>query len=512
MVTQILDAVFGFTYFFVPVCSCFGERSMSLMDKYLRNFWKIMPKVIEEAALNSPSEIVARAFIWTLDSLDEDHELERFFSSLPGFCSSEVVADPLPHLHDDQRNKLSEALFGFFHRTSSSDLLSESVKSRRAIICARALDAKFLSSYGDTEIMRRVLSGDECKGVRTTKFGHTVISWGSGDEGTAIIRQAIVIGIVAKVQQRDDSWFSLASNELGVAEPVLRDYAAQGDSLSLAILVHVTRRHFNLFQEPFWPTYSYGKLLEAASKFNVRDTLPELQREFCTLWNEIVLKAQNDEDWDMGSNVLRPIRNAYDILHRDTGYPLTPRPSPSAPGYSEILAFPLSYPVCEVPGHIHDYSAFTTLPHVFLPGVAAPVPSSIPDVPSSSVPAPPHSIESLIDVQLPVSDKSVRGPILSAHQSAIENVSIPTSFLDRVTTHVIQGGIETSTKEMPFSTTESSAPASHPIANISTPSGDVAIQNVTDRNPPSAVSVSPSPTPLIANAPPIGPSLSSDFP
>jgi hypothetical protein len=46
----------------------------------------------EEDALTSPSEIDTRAFMWTFDSLDEDHELERFFSGLPGFYGSKVVS------------------------------------------------------------------------------------------------------------------------------------------------------------------------------------------------------------------------------------------------------------------------------------------------------------------------------------------------------------------------------------------------------------------------------------
>jgi hypothetical protein len=48
-----------------------------------------------ETALNSPSEIDTRAFMWTFDCLDEDHELERFFSGFPGLRSSKVVDDIL---------------------------------------------------------------------------------------------------------------------------------------------------------------------------------------------------------------------------------------------------------------------------------------------------------------------------------------------------------------------------------------------------------------------------------
>ena len=65
---------------------------------------------------------------------------ERFFSGLPGFRNSKVVKDPLPNLTEDKREELFEALTGLLDRTLSSDLLPESVKNQRAIICMKAID------------------------------------------------------------------------------------------------------------------------------------------------------------------------------------------------------------------------------------------------------------------------------------------------------------------------------------------------------------------------------------
>src|SRR6266702_1477354 len=115
-------------------------RFRHLEKSYRKLLVQGMQKTAEETALKSPSEIVTRAFLSTFDSLDEDHELERFFSGLPGFCKSKVVNDPLPSLTTEQKQKLCQALIGLFDRTFSSNLLPQSVKSRRAIICARALD------------------------------------------------------------------------------------------------------------------------------------------------------------------------------------------------------------------------------------------------------------------------------------------------------------------------------------------------------------------------------------
>ena len=93
----------------------------------------------EERAFYSPPEIDTRAFMWTFDCLDEDHELERFFAGLPGFRGSKMVKDPLPDLTSDQQEKLLNALIGLSDRTSSSDLLPEPIKIRRTVICQKAL-------------------------------------------------------------------------------------------------------------------------------------------------------------------------------------------------------------------------------------------------------------------------------------------------------------------------------------------------------------------------------------
>jgi len=98
-----------------------------------------MLKTAEGTALHFPSEIDTRAFMWTFDILDEDHELERFFSGLPGFRISKVVGDPLPGLTWEQKGRLCQAVIGLFDRTFSSNLLPESVKSREPSSARRPL-------------------------------------------------------------------------------------------------------------------------------------------------------------------------------------------------------------------------------------------------------------------------------------------------------------------------------------------------------------------------------------
>ncbi|KAH9018950.1 hypothetical protein EDB85DRAFT_2294358 [Lactarius pseudohatsudake] len=501
--TAVISMVFcAPCYAFVPLSllNFAGDayhRFESMAESYHKSLLRGMQRTAEKTALDSSSEIDTRAFLWTFDSLDEDHELERFFSGVPGFRSSKVVDDPLPHLREEQRKKLSTALTGLFDRTFSSDLVPESVKNWRAIVCARALDpALFPDGYND--VMERIMFDSRCRGLQTSKFGCIVRGWGNGgNQDTGLITQAIVSGIVAGQQRRDDSWFILASSTLGVPESVLRDYAANGDSLSFAIWTHVVRQQFDHLSKPSWPSSGFSWVLDAAPKFNVQDTLPELQHKFCALWNQIVLKAQNDGD-DVAPSIapwiLRRIRNFYVSLHQDTNSAPT-RFSASTGDWEHILSEPSAYPVCSVAGHIHDNSAPTTFVRTVLDDKAAPVSISManPDVPSSSLPHPLHVIESL---DLPPLDDDTHVPqsIHPAHRAAIDYPRIPATSPNPVTAQAIQGGDDTTT----------TVPSSTPGALTS---GAVHIRYTAERRTSSDhpdFPSSPSPTPILL--------LSSNFP
>ena len=91
----------------------------------------------KEAILKSSSEIDTRSFTWTFDSLDEDHELDRFFSGLPGFYNSRVLKQPLRGLDDQQKLRLLEGAIRLLDRTLSSTLPGK-VRRQRVEICTKA--------------------------------------------------------------------------------------------------------------------------------------------------------------------------------------------------------------------------------------------------------------------------------------------------------------------------------------------------------------------------------------
>jgi len=114
------------------------------MEEFARWFLQGPKRIIEEIARRPSSETDGRVLAWTFDSLDEDLELERFFSCIPGFCSSEVVADPLGTFIRPNEDKLSWALIGLMDRTLASHLVPNTVKEQRTAICVKAIDAASL--------------------------------------------------------------------------------------------------------------------------------------------------------------------------------------------------------------------------------------------------------------------------------------------------------------------------------------------------------------------------------
>ncbi|KAN0125351.1 hypothetical protein V8E53_015578 [Lactarius tabidus] len=404
--------------------------------------------------------------MWTFDVLDEDHELERFFSGLPGLRNSKVVADPVPTLSLEQKWKLGEALVGLIERTFSSDVLPAPVKERRAMICTKAIDPVHISSTAD--ILHIILSNCQYSGPLATVMVQSARSWRTNtDEGTSRTQAAISI-IVAGVQLRDDSWFLLASSELGVSEAVLRGYTAHGDSLSLAVLIHVIRQQYSHSWKVSWPTHAFSKVLKEASKFNVLDTSLELQHEFCALWNE-VLRAHEPT---LVYHILKPIRNVYLTLHLHTDCAAT-RFSASTNDFAGILLQPDAYPTCNIPGHrsvstphTRDVSApmAIALPDPLDNIAQTPAPlSSTPDASASSPPeaAPDHMNDNTIDAPLLDNhDSSALASIHHAQHPAAESLDNSATSPDP---QAAAGGtldIGASARSIPPATIETSTSAS----------------------------------------------------
>ena len=426
------------------------DRFRHLAEDYGKFLVQGMQKTAEESAFSSPPEIDIRAFMWTFDCLDEDHELEHFFAGLPGFRNSKVVKDPLPYLPWEQQNKILDALIGLFDRTSSSDLLQEQVKFRRTVICRKAIGPLDIPQAIQPVLRRIFHQGQDGLG-QSAAMARLVRGWddGKGKYTTTIIR-AIVSSVVARAQRRDDLWFTIAADAMGLPESVLRNHATHGDNLSFVILIYVVRQQFSLYGKRNWPWQEFSKVLEAASEFDVLDTSPELQHSFCALWNQVRSEARGTIPWW----ILRPIRNIYLTLHLHTNSAPTIL-STSTGDDDDILNRASTYPLCNIPGHhpdsaphIHDVSTSLPISRAVLHDNTAPLTFSI--VSTSDTPFPPltaltipvHVGENALDVP-PHDNMSLSAPSFRADQIPMENLCDSATSPDKTVVAATQDNYST---------------------------------------------------------------------
>ena len=510
---------------------CFSHevrtRFYILKERYRKILAYGMQKTAEEIALNSSSDIDTRALMWTFDCLDEDHELERFFSGLPGLRSSKVATDLLPRLTSEQKQKVRDAITGLLARTSSSDLLLAPVKTRRILVCAKALHPAHISHT--FIIFDWILSQYKYCGPVAAGVVNILRGWGDDRGARDVLEaQAVISMTVVRVQQRDDAWYSLASNALGVTDATLRTYAAHGDSLSLSILIHVVRLGSTHFRKIFL-VYEFWPVLEAASTFDVQNTSPELQHEFCALWNQIVRHVQDNDDQMMACFTLGKIRSVYLALHQDTDCAPT-QFSPSTADYDHVLRQPSSYPLCNIPSHhldstshIHDDSASTasvlTVPPDQDNTAPIPPPLSSPD-PLPLSPNLPLSVDDIL-TDAPPLENNISGPVLlqPVHQPITESRRISATSSNPAITHATHGITDTSPSLTCQSTPElsTSTPPKPKASNF--PPGAIAAEHTTIKLTPSGgLDVASSPdVPSSASREPVvdhisGPPLSLTLP
>jgi len=309
----------------------------------------------------------------TLDGLSEDDTREKFFESVPGFYQSNVVEDLQRYLPTKVKSKMHLMLVDFFRRTLLSNTIPGLAKFRRLAICLTAADYTDISTgsgYNFAEIIYQYWHAMP----QSVEFGEFLRSWDKWRSGR--YAQWIIAYIVAKKDERDDRWMALAMDYLGISEHVLHDYLAHEDNILFAILNHSIRHAIG-------SDFSSFRLLPPLSGFDVRNTLPRLQHEFCDLWNTVTQKSRDREDPSSSISILKATRHIYVALHQGTD--ATPTGfSASTKGVDDVLDQPSSYPLCNIPDHLPN-----STPPIHLPAPIS-TPPSLPVYESHSGDSTPH--------------------------------------------------------------------------------------------------------------------------
>ena len=306
-----------------------------LFEKFRRNpgsainpvhfFSHSMRKTAEECAKKLPYHIDFRALLWTFKSLDEDGELQEYFEGLLGLCSSKAVPNALQDFIKPHTKMLSNELIELMNRTLSSNMVSDSVKQSRTSICAKVISTTHL--IGDWWFLRRVLFEDWHRFLRCVEFGIFAQKLKNNpDRVTALSAQCSAAVVISNVRERDDNWYQLVFGQLDIPKPLLYRYLSHGDNILLANLMFIVRRIVQAYSGSSERQQSdlLGatlKTLKSVCKLDVKHTVPELQHEFCHLWNLLADKAENDERHRVKyitKTVLEHTRRLFDALHKGT--------------------------------------------------------------------------------------------------------------------------------------------------------------------------------------------------
>jgi len=321
-------------------------------------------KAAEDTVSDRSSKVDGRVMEWTIGTLCEDDVTVRFFEAIPGFCNSGVVQTRLSSL---LRMKIRQVMDGFLDRTFSSETLSESIKISRLTTCLNVAHAA-LGPFMVARTLGNIFDGRWREVPQSIKMGYSLRRWCySSDEWIALTARNIVARIIA-TQRRDERWIALVKDQFALPDHVLRNTIPHGDSVLLVILLHVTRNLFHSVVPP-WDS----NILRVLSQFDISTTLPQLQHEFCSLWNEIIQEAHNRRPYSAPVYILRELRHLYVALHEDTYSPPT---FSASTAHGEDSAWePSSYPSCNVPSHfseppphVHIFEAPSAVAPQFDPG------------------------------------------------------------------------------------------------------------------------------------------------
>lgn len=313
---------------------CFGVETNKRVDRLAG-----VDKAAEETAKKRSSAIDRRVLQLTFDALDEDHAREQFFDAVPGFYRSNVVKHPQLDLSFLFQFKFRRTLDEFLDRTLSSNSISESLRVNRLLICLNAAQAACGPSTA-SRVLDDIFDGRWPKVLLSVEIGHYLGRWSNSNNGLiAMCARSIVSCIIINAPRRDDRWLSLVMDQLGVSERVLRLYLSNGNSVLLANLIHAIRH--NIYSD-----YPLSHILPSLCKFNVEHTLPDLQHQFCDLWNAIVLETRNSKVYSDLVPILGHIHHIYLTLHPGTD----PVPATSS-SHSGTLRQRSAYPFCNITGH-----------------------------------------------------------------------------------------------------------------------------------------------------------------
>lgn len=339
-------------------------RYYDLRDRYRSWMFGGVERAAEKTALERSSEMDFRILDWTVSTLGDDNSLSNFFESIPGYFDSKMVKHPKRNIPQALRVKLFNALHEFWERSLSSNSISYSEKARRLDISLNAMSRTH--DDGVWSIIYNTLFCRLDEMPLTVEMGHVLAPWcTSNNQDIADCARDLVALILAFAEERNDSWLTIATRAFGpLADDVRDSITLGGDSVLLAILIKVVRKSIpanGCYPVFLRSTHALVALSCALSKFDIHNTPQTLQREFCAVWNELVLDSRMPRSHSIPVQILSLIRRPYIVLHQGTDAAPTAF-SASTPTGDDIWSKPSSYPFCRLRSHYIPFSRIDFAP------------------------------------------------------------------------------------------------------------------------------------------------------
>lgn len=274
-----------------------------LSDRSKHYLKRGMDKSLEDTARQRSWEIDARALAWTLDTLDEDHELEQFMAGVPEFyqskalSTSKVVLGSLSGLNGFN-TMLPWKILEVVERATDGHHYPTDLRQRRSNACLEAL-------YFVPGAVHDILSAfRHASYPPQTSLPFTLQSWDIAAKLSIHIDNDVALGarcvaaviatqttfsdtFRATALQEDEGCLPILVRQLGVQEHVLHSYlGGNGEDIRLANLISFV-----------WLTVRFARNMEFSLK-----ALTTAQRNVILAERERLRAARTTRIWDLAAD------------------------------------------------------------------------------------------------------------------------------------------------------------------------------------------------------------------
>jgi hypothetical protein len=377
----------------VVVWKLYG-RIIFKLDDHSRRFRQGLSRSRETLALGQPTEMDSRALSWTLDALDEDHELEQFVAAIPGYYRSTTVNPPreaLVHLthHEKLDSPLEARILDLLspRGTAPDAPPASSIERKRRVVCLEALYClpgtvtRHLRAavFEDTTLFSSdpLFASSEAWNAATSMANdtHRDIAF-AGHCVAAVLVAAWRLGFTEALPGSSPGGGSgvvycvgALAMHLDVPEAVVETWRNCADSVMLATLIHLLentlediREHDATYLLPVGmhvvtptaitaKTTSVGRAIAAGhrhqllyttlglvNKFNPADAAKELLDAFVGLWGHVERLERETRERGYRSRGLEMIlRRMGPVLDRIPHLDREPGPGPELVDYPHLL-------------------------------------------------------------------------------------------------------------------------------------------------------------------------------